>query len=545
MYNILIVDDEPVIVDGLYDLFLGLKDVDLQLHKAYSADEALDIVYKTHVDVAFTDIRMPGMDGMELHRRIAAQWPFCKVVFLTGYNDFDYIQSVFRQGGTDYILKTESFEVVEQSLRKAIREIAELMQKERMIERARERMKQAMPVLQREFLLGHLEERAGKVSSLAERFAERDLPLDADSKVLIVIGRVDAWDDRLSESDKHLLLYAIENISSEYLASVRVQIIQYERSKLIWLIQPVDGTCGDEDKNTVFVQGTLDAIQSSCKELLQLSISFIAAGEFVSWEEAPDKFHELRGGLVRGMGQASGIILIDGTGLEEEGMDDGPFRRLLAQSDLLEHHLENGSSESCYAVIRSVVSFCETKPPLPHLQQEAFFNIALRLLSYLNRSGLSSPFARRSGYDKLLDMEAHESWKGIGMFFESVVTFILENRIQERDRLTHRVVSTINRHIQAHFSEDLSLTRLSGIVHLNPSYLCRLYKQTTGIGLSDYINQYRIAQAKEMLKDPYLKIQDLAVGVGFDSSAYFGRVFKKATQMTPQEYRDSLPDLHS
>lgn len=545
MYDVLIVDDEPMIVDGLYDLLLGCQDVDLNLHKAYSADEALAIIYKTHIDIALTDIRMPGMDGIELHRHLSAQWPLCKVIFLTGYNDFTYVQSVIRQGGADYILKTESFSVVEQSLRKAMQQIADHMQKERMIQEARERMRLATPALQRDFLLDHLEAGSGNISSLAERFRELELALYPGSKLLIAIGRVDSWEEGLSESDKQLLLYAIENISGEYFASVRVQAVQYERAKLVWLIQQANGSDDDWEKCVLFVHGTLASIQSTCQELLRLSVSFSVASQPVSWEEAPDKFDDLKRLLRGGIGQSQGIMMTDQMQLEAEAGDDRQFRRLLTQIDMLEHYLESGSADSCRTLIGNIVSCCVSDPKWPHLQQEAFYRIAIQLLASLNRYGLSSQFAKESDIDKLLNMEAHESWQRIGSFFESVVAFILEYRSNERDRQTHDVVATVNRHIQTHFDQDLSLTRLSEIVYLNPSYLCRLYKQTTGIGLSDYINQYRIAQAKEMMKDPHLKIQDLAVRTGYDSSAYFGRVFKKATGMTPQEYRDSLAHLNS
>lgn len=541
MYNVMIVDDEPMIVDGLYDLFLGVTDIEIQLHAAYSADEALDIVYRTHMDVIFTDIRMPGMNGIELQHRIAQQWPMCKVIFLTGHNDFAYVQSAIRQGGTDYILKTESFEVVEQALRKAIREKTEALQSDRLIRQARQRMTQALPMMQRRFVLGWLEEKSRRPIStdkLDEQFKELELPLDAASKVLILIGRVDTWNHSLTEADKQLYLYAIENICGEYFASVRVQAVQYERSKLIWLIQPDEARQEELDRCAVFIHGTLESIQSSCRDLLQLSISFIASQIFLSWSEVPDKFQQLTGLLLRGMGQSQGTILTDRTdfGIVD---DDRQFRRLLMQSPMLEHYLESGSFAACHTLIRDLVSYGAMDVVPPHLQKEAYLGIATRLLSHLNRSGLSGSFAAESSFDKLLDMNEHESWTSAGLFFESVVDFIADNRFNERNQMTNHVVSTINRYIQTYYAQDLSLTKLSSIVHLNSSYLCRLYKQTTDVGLSDYINQFRIGRAKELLAESLLKIQDIAAQTGFDSSAYFGRVFKKATNMTPQEYRDA------
>lgn len=145
--------------------------------------------------------------------------------------------------------------------------------------------------------------------------------------------------------------------------------------------------------------------------------------------------------------------------------------------------------------------------------------------------------------DKLLRMEEHASWRDIDLYFQHLMELIFEHRKKDRENRATEIISSINQYIESHYDQELSLTKLSETVYLNPSYLCRLYKQIMGIGLSDYVNQYRIAKAKELLGDPYVKIHELATRIGFESPSYFGRVFKKATQMTPQEYRDSLNRL--
>lgn len=107
MYRVLIIDNEPVIVNGIYNLFLDLDHVELGVLKAYSASEALALLAKHTVDIVFADIQMPGMNGLELQQAIMKSWPRCKVVFLTGYNEFSYVQTAMRNGGFDYVLKTE------------------------------------------------------------------------------------------------------------------------------------------------------------------------------------------------------------------------------------------------------------------------------------------------------------------------------------------------------------------------------------------------------------------------------------------------------
>ncbi|MGN6711218.1 MAG: helix-turn-helix transcriptional regulator [Anaerocolumna jejuensis] len=69
------------------------------------------------------------------------------------------------------------------------------------------------------------------------------------------------------------------------------------------------------------------------------------------------------------------------------------------------------------------------------------------------------------------------------------------------------------------------------------SNISRLFKQTTGLSLFDYINQYRINKDKEYLIQSDLTINPIAKKTGFDTPQYFSIVFRKATGMTPKEYR--------
>jgi two-component system response regulator YesN len=82
------------------------------------------------------------------------------------------------------------------------------------------------------------------------------------------------------------------------------------------------------------------------------------------------------------------------------------------------------------------------------------------------------------------------------------------------------------------------LTSLSEKTYLNPSYLSRLYHQTTGHKLSSFIESSRIRKAKELLENPNEKIYEIAKKVGYDTAASFTRFFKKAEGISPQEYRD-------
>lgn len=105
MYSILIVDDETVILEGLREVIadsgLPLKEV----RTASSADEALRLYERTPFDILLTDISMPRMDGLKMAEEMKKIWPHTAVIFLTGFQDFEYAREALRLHSFDYLLK--------------------------------------------------------------------------------------------------------------------------------------------------------------------------------------------------------------------------------------------------------------------------------------------------------------------------------------------------------------------------------------------------------------------------------------------------------
>lgn len=105
IYQVLIVDDEEIVCRGLAQ-FVKWKKYGFEVAAtASSVDEALSVMKKSHIDVAFMDIRMPGKTGLELLRIIRQEYPDVKSVILSGYSDFSYAQEAIRNGAVDYLTK--------------------------------------------------------------------------------------------------------------------------------------------------------------------------------------------------------------------------------------------------------------------------------------------------------------------------------------------------------------------------------------------------------------------------------------------------------
>ena len=91
-----------------------------------------------------------------------------------------------------------------------------------------------------------------------------------------------------------------------------------------------------------------------------------------------------------------------------------------------------------------------------------------------------------------------------------------------------------------YFNETLSIKEISDHVFLTASYVCTYFKNQTGQTLNQYITDYRIDIAKQLLSDPRYQIADISSKVGYSNGNYFGKTFKKQTGLSPSKYREKI-----
>lgn len=541
MLRLIIIDDEPIIVDGLFELFQGIRDPELEIYRAYTPAHALETISAHKIDLVFTDIRMPGMTGLELQEIILDQWPGCKVIFLTGHNDFNYVQKAIRAGGYDYILKTEGEDKILEAFHKAVRDISFRLKEDQLLLKAKSAMQEAAPILQKEYLISLTDDaKPEQTESRVKRFRDLQIPLNADSPVLLLVCRVDDWFEFMNYSDKSLLHYAIVNIVEEYLQDAILMSISVQSNQLLFMLQPKPKFQG-EARFLPVVEETLDSIQTTCKSLIKLPVSMFLSARFVSWEDLGKQFAKLNTLSERGIGQNKEIILTEQDNQDEnqagpdqiDGVGYVLFRKQIKQ---LEVCLESGQQEEFEKTYLKMVQ--ETMGLAPFMQRQCFYTIALMLIHYMNHLRITSEIGRQIDIHSLLFMDANQPWGSSCHYLLEVSRFVFEFKSKEVIDKSRELIEHLKQFIQKHLNEELSLTRLAGMVHLNPSYLSRFFKQMTGTVLTEYIIGLRLAKAKSLLIETDMKIQDIAPQVGFDSPAYFIRLFKKELHVTPTEYRE-------
>lgn len=112
-----------------------------------------------------------------------------------------------------------------------------------------------------------------------------------------------------------------------------------------------------------------------------------------------------------------------------------------------------------------------------------------------------------------------------------------ENR-REESRPGNQLILKAREYIAQNYRRKITLKEMAEELYISPNYLCELFKRHTDKNLTEYILEYRIDRAKELLMDVRHRVNDVASLSGFSDSQYFSSLFKKKVGMTPTEYRN-------
>ena len=135
MFNVMIVDDEDTIVRGLVKILPWEKYNCRVVATASDGVEALEYIRKQKPDILFTDIKMPGMDGLTLIAALRSEFSNMEITILSGFSDFEYAQQAIRLGVTRYVLKPSKLAQLEEALAEMSHRITVRQDKQKQPER--------------------------------------------------------------------------------------------------------------------------------------------------------------------------------------------------------------------------------------------------------------------------------------------------------------------------------------------------------------------------------------------------------------------------
>ncbi|HIW21303.1 MAG TPA: response regulator [Candidatus Dorea intestinavium] len=116
MYKVVLIDDEPIILEGMSKGF-DWKKYDAQVvGTAEDGNEGIEVIRQKHPDIVFTDISMPNMDGLTMLAALKSEFPKLQVSILTGYRNFDYAQKAIRLGITRFLTKPSKMDELNEAM---------------------------------------------------------------------------------------------------------------------------------------------------------------------------------------------------------------------------------------------------------------------------------------------------------------------------------------------------------------------------------------------------------------------------------------------
>ncbi len=123
------------------------------------------------------------------------------------------------------------------------------------------------------------------------------------------------------------------------------------------------------------------------------------------------------------------------------------------------------------------------------------------------------------------------------LLFLNRITDKASSQIIEYPDETHELISNITKYINKNYQQNINLKLLADNFSISRFYLCRIFKEITGFTFTEYLNNVRIKQSHEILKNTDIKVTQIAGKVGYNTISQFYRMFKKITKTTPMEYR--------
>lgn len=532
MQTILIVDDEPNIVEGLASqLQQNYGDRAIVL-RAYSGTHALSILRENQVDVILSDICMPDLDGLSLMEETESLWPRAHFIFLSGFDDFQYIHRASKSPlYRVYLLKMEGDEVVLQKVDQEIRLCEEEARAELEQEEARRQVERMQAFLQRAALESVL--RGGSAwAHMADRFPNGFSGLETSAPVILILGKV----RQRTVSDTLDMLVKIDRLLALRLTRFRFVSLLPEEGAPVWLMQR-GGVLEAADAS--YLYALFESIQQRLAETEGAHVSFVV-GSACGLAEIAEKYTLVkRIYAFSAFGQDHLVMADEATFaqrvLGKKSRVAGEQLRFSQLLQRLRHTLENGTAEKAHTLLEEAFARCpRDQAPLRPEQLLTLFGLLLQMGREMepNWSGESAVRA-------LINQLARSgslSRERLQPALEELCAQLCRLRDLRNAHDAQAVVARINRCIeQSVESYDLSLTGLARMIGFNPSYLSRFYRINTGRKLSEQIDAAKLQHAKRLLAGGEL-IKNVAERTGFASPSAFILFFKRNTGMTPGQF---------
>ncbi|WP_181646253.1 response regulator transcription factor [Paenibacillus anseongensis] len=517
--KMLIVDDEPIICEGLR-YTIPWEELGVQvIGEAYNGTEALRLAEEHKVNLVLTDIRMNGMDGLELAEHLMSALPNVRIVIISGYEDFAYARQAVRLGVSDYLLKPVD---IDELLRLVRNIVAKVRKEAEQVNRDNENrmmwlsnvvrgvnssydFSSVMPALQPGAQFRMI---ATQMNRYYQWFS---VTSSAEHKAL-----QEAWMTHVHLSfEKHAIHCLSVFDHTNLLFTLCVDSSNRLATELAWneaiddMLQAWQGPESLYGSISTAYDSLADTAEH-CDEARLLLNYHVLDEQAILTTEFKDQADRKRDGVPEHFPGAEMV----------QNLMHALFRYDLAEIETLISDIFGFFRSRGYLLDEAAIAYGEIRVLLQQRLRES----GIKDLDALNRAPL--------------DLDALNSYVAISQIAKEDLAAVLTLIEMSGISKPYWIIEKAKKYILEHNGSALKAADVAAWLKITPSYFSYIFKQSTGKSFTEYVNQFRIEQAKQLLLQTHDKVYEIADKVGYKEYKYFVSIFKTYTGMTPTEYRD-------
>lgn len=513
--KLLIVDDEELTRTGVISA-INWKSLGIQ--EIFQADDGihgLEAARQYHPEIILCDVRMPRMDGITMLEQVEAILPDTVAIFMSGYSDKEYLKAAIKLKAVNYIEKP----INPVEIREAILEAKEIY-----LGRIRSTRGESLHSMETgsRIALQLTVPYGANAGTIDNLLAELGLSSAASASFTAFIIQAGTVSEHAEVS-----LSEIYHGFREFLLARNMNCFYVEKRGR-YMVYFVFGPSSPDHRTLSSAAGFLQAQYGS------MGSYFIAAGETVSGISKAYRSYTSAVVLLQScFFFPSGTLLTpafpenaDKTVRQLPDTPDAKFAQALSQKD----------QESCEALLLDVFRYFDRNVSLLQNQsKDLYYKFFLALEDASRQAGiLSASSPTETIADTMEHCFSYEELHQTLLMRTRRLFEDIQNSVQENP-----TILLIKNYISRNYmNETLSVKDISAHVFLSMSYVCTFFKNETGQTLNQYLTEYRMEMAKQLLADPRYKISDISSKVGYTDGNYFGKSFKKYTGLSPSEFRE-------
>ena len=529
MYKVMLADDEGIVTDSLKFIIEKTFEGQCEIRTSKTGRGVIELAETFRPDIAFMDIQMPGINGIEAMREIRAGNENTIFIVLTAYDKFDYAREAISLGVLEYLNKPFSRDTIEDVMRRAMAQVDAARKRRSNELMIREKIETVTPIIENGFIYSVLFQ---ENEAEAEKYRML-LGLDAEYGFMVVITA--------DEPDSQT--------GNPVGTGVR---IQSQASKLREMIRGhFDCVVGPLLSNKIIC-----FFQSQTKETdYSARVSFIEHSE-VLLKELGERFDAA---FRMGIGSIEPLSMIGDSykqALEALKFTDAEVAHVkdLPVGCAYEPDYPIELEKNLFAAVshgdagRTTDIAGQFFDWVRRVYPDAFVDAKLKCLEFVlwaehlafESGGMTYRFLHRSDY--LPAINGFSDFDSLKIWFTDKMAEAARNIATKKEEREDSIIETAKNYIKENFDQDLSLDDVSSRVDVSPYYFTRLFKEETGETFMEYLTGLRVEHAKELLRDPMMSVKDICAQAGYTDPNYFSRIFKKAEGVTPTEYRAALEE---